>query len=77
MAKAASEYNTTVYVGGLDKHKVNERLLRETFAKFGPIDEIRLFEEKGYGFIKFQTHDAVTTAICEMTGATVNGCQVR
>ena len=38
--------------------------------------EIRLFEEKGYGFIKFQTHEAATQAICEMTGVTVNGCQV-
>ena len=38
VAKAASEYNTTVYVGGLDKLKVNERLLRETFTKFGSID---------------------------------------
>ena len=35
--------------------------------------EIRLFEEKGYGFIKFQTHQAATAAICDMHGAIING----
>lgn len=35
-----------------------------------------MFEEKGYGFLKFQTHLAATQAICEMTGQMINGCQV-
>ena len=38
--------------------------------------EVRLFEDKGYGFLKFQTHLAATQAICEMTGQMLNGCQV-
>ena len=33
--------------------------------------EIRLFDNKGYGFIKFQTHVAATSAICEMHGKSV------
>jgi len=73
VARASSEHNTTVYVGGIQKGHNNDRLLRDTFNRFGPIEEIRLFEEKGYGFIKFQTHQAATAAICDMHGAIING----
>lgn len=77
VAKASSEYNTTVYVGGVEKGRINDALLREQFSRFGPIDEVRLFEDKGYGFLKFQTHLAATQAICEMTGQMLNGCQLK
>jgi len=38
VAKASSEYNTTVYVGGIEKGRVNDASLREQFSRFGPID---------------------------------------
>ena len=38
VAKASSEYNTTVYVGGVEKGRINDALLREQFSRFGPID---------------------------------------
>lgn len=72
VARASSEYNTTVYVGGIQRNGSNDALLRDNFSCFGPIEEIRLFEEKGYGFIKYQTHQAATKAIVEMNGTTVN-----
>ena len=88
VARAASEYNTTVYVGGIretDDKGYNDKLLRDNFTQFGSIEglfskfnkilikflEIRLFDNKGYGFIKFQTHVAATSAICEMHGKSV------
>ena len=47
VAKASSEYNTTVYVGGIEKGRVNDASLREQFSRFGPIDgknKIRSFK---------------------------------
>ena len=38
VARASSEHNTTVYVGGIQKGHNNDRLLRDTFNRFGPIE---------------------------------------
>ena len=42
--------NSTVYFGGCAD--VNEELVRSIFARFGYIQEIRIFKEKGYAFIR-------------------------
>lgn len=75
IAKATSEYNTTVYVGGIQKDAHSQQLLFETFARFGPVEEVRLFES--FGFVKMQTHQAATNAICEMNGASISGTTVK
>ena len=61
---------TFVFQDILKKTK-NQLLIQKYF-----FSEVRLFEDKGYGFLKFQTHLAATQAICEMTGQMLNGCQV-
>ena len=42
VGKASSQFNTTVYVGGLERDKISEAVLREHFSKFGPIDGMKL-----------------------------------
>lgn len=38
VARASSEYNTTVYVGGIQRSANNDKLLRDNFLRFGPIE---------------------------------------
>ena len=44
------ETNSTVYFGNCAE--VSEDLVRSYFEPYGPIQEVRLFREKGYAFIR-------------------------
>ena len=48
-------------------------LLRGAFSPFGSILEIRVFKEKGYGFIRFGDKASACKAICEMHNKEVSG----
>lgn len=48
-----------------------EELLRAAFGDFGDILECRIFKEKGYAFIRFDSHEAATRAIVNMHGKPV------
>ena len=47
----SSPTNCTVYCGGIASG-LSEDLLQKTFAHFGSIQEIRIFKDKGYAFIR-------------------------
>ncbi|KAE8741879.1 hypothetical protein FOCC_FOCC012582 [Frankliniella occidentalis] len=49
----SSPTNCTVYCGGLAAG-LSEELMTKTFAPFGNIQEIRVFKDKGYAFIRPQ-----------------------
>ncbi|PAA74732.1 hypothetical protein BOX15_Mlig005244g2 [Macrostomum lignano] len=72
VAQAASNSNCTVYVGGITRG-LCEELLREAFKDFGEILEVRVFKEKGYAFVRFDTHEGATKAIITMHGKDVGG----
>ncbi|KAL8592134.1 hypothetical protein ACOMHN_033505 [Nucella lapillus] len=67
----SSQSNCTVYCGGVSAGLTDE-LMRNTFKQFGTINEIRVFKEKGYAFIRFSSKDAATNAICTVNGTTIN-----
>ena len=48
----SSPTNCTVYCGGIT-NGLSEDLLQRTFANFGAIQEIRIFKDKGYAFIRY------------------------
>ncbi len=48
----SSPTNCTVYCGGIAVG-LSEELLQKTFAHFGCIQEIRIFKDKGYAFIRY------------------------
>lgn len=48
----SSPTNCTVYCGGIASG-LSEELLQKTFAHFGSIQEIRIFKDKGYAFIRY------------------------
>ncbi|XP_035672170.1 nucleolysin TIAR-like isoform X4 [Branchiostoma floridae] len=72
----ASPTNTTVYCGGITKG-LTEDLMRNTFSNFGPIQEIRVFPEKGYSFIRFFSHEVAAMAIVTVNGTQIEGQAVK
>lgn len=49
--KQSSATNCTVYCGGLI-NGLTEELVQKTFSPFGSIQEIRVFKDKGYAFVR-------------------------
>jgi len=50
----SSPTNCTVYCGGIT-NGLSEELMQKTFSPFGQIQEIRVFKDKGYAFIRWLT----------------------
>lgn len=63
---------TTVYIGGVAPD-VTEYQIREAFADYGIIIEIRIQGDKGFAFVKYKTHEAAAKAIISVTGKQVGG----
>lgn len=72
----SSATNCTVYCGGIVQGLTDE-LIQKTFYQFGPIQEIRVFKDKGYAFIKFHTKESATNAIVSVHNTEINGQPVK
>ncbi|KAK7463980.1 hypothetical protein BaRGS_00038020 [Batillaria attramentaria] len=72
----SSPTNCTVYCGGVT-NGLSEDLMRNTFKSYGTIQEIRVFKDKGYAFIRFSSKEAATQAICAVHGSTINDQTVK
>lgn len=72
----SSPTNCTVYCGGVTNN-LTEELMRETFDSFGAIQDVRVFKEKGYAFVRFGSKEEATKAICGVHGTTVAEQQVK
>lgn len=72
----SSPTNCTVYCGGI-MAGLSDELIQKTFSAFGPIQEIRVFKDKGYAFIKFATKEAATNAIVATHNTDVLGQTVK
>mmetsp|Transcript_19905 Transcript_19905/g.33929 ORF Transcript_19905/g.33929 Transcript_19905/m.33929 type:complete len:291 (+) Transcript_19905:58-930(+) len=76
IAGQTTSTNSTVYVGNLPPD-VTESMLGATFQTYGAIDEVRIQKGKGYGFVKFQTHEQAARAIVSANETTVGGRPIR
>lgn len=74
--KQSSVTNSTVYCGGI-MSGLTEELMQETFGRFGEVLETRVFKEKGFAFVRFDSKKAATEAIVATHGAEVNGYSVK
>jgi len=72
-----SPTNTTVYCGGFPANVITEDTMHKHFGQFGTIQDIRVFKDKGYAFIKFTTKEAATHAIENTHNTEINGCPVK
>ncbi len=69
-------YNTTVYLGNLPPQTSQEEL-RPLFQQLGIVIEIRMQADRGYGFVKLDTHENAAQAILQLQGADFGGRQLR
>jgi len=67
--------NRTVYFGGCAD--INEDLVRSVFAPFGYIQEIRVFKDKKYAFVRFSSKESACQAICHLHGSEIQGQLIR
>ncbi|XP_063981104.1 nucleolysin TIAR isoform X3 [Diachasmimorpha longicaudata] len=72
----SSPTNCTVYCGGLT-NGLTEELMQKTFSAFGSIQEIRVFKDKGYAFVRFSTKESATHAIVAVHNTDINGQTVK
>ncbi|KAJ1521351.1 hypothetical protein ONE63_003027 [Megalurothrips usitatus] len=72
----SSPTNCTVYCGGLAAG-LSEDLMTKTFAPFGNIQEIRVFKDKGYAFVRFATKESATHAIVAVHNTDIGGQPVK
>ncbi|XP_065556661.1 nucleolysin TIAR-like [Artemia franciscana] len=72
----SSPTNCTVYCGGFGP-SVGEETIQKTFTPYGQIQEIRVFKDKGYAFIRFATKESATHAIVAVHNTEMGGSVVK
>uniref|UniRef100_A0A8C5EB16 RRM domain-containing protein n=1 Tax=Gouania willdenowi TaxID=441366 RepID=A0A8C5EB16_GOUWI len=72
----SSPSNCTVYCGGVSSG-LTEQLMRQTFSPFGQIMEVRVLPDKGYSFVRFNSHESAAHAIVSVNGSSVEGHMVK
>lgn len=68
--------NCTVYIGGI-MNGLNEDVLRQKFIQYGRIVDMKVFKDRGFGFIKFLDKYSATRAIMEVNSTEFRGQIVR
>ncbi|ETN45019.1 uncharacterized protein HMPREF1541_09895 [Cyphellophora europaea CBS 101466] len=65
-------WQTTCYVGNLTPYTTQADLV-PLFQNFGYVVETRFQSDRGFSFIKMDTHENAAMAICQLSGYNVNG----
>lgn len=65
-------WQTTCYVGNLTPYTTHTDVV-PLFQNFGFVVESRFQADRGFAFIKMDTHENAAMAICQMNGYNVNG----
>ncbi|GJN92371.1 hypothetical protein Rhopal_005401-T1 [Rhodotorula paludigena] len=68
----APAFNTTIYVGNLVPFATQADLI-PLFQGFGYIVEIRMQADRGFAFVKLDSHENAANAIVNLNGAMVHG----
>ncbi|ORX82081.1 hypothetical protein K493DRAFT_320519 [Basidiobolus meristosporus CBS 931.73] len=66
------QHNTTIYAGNLAPYTTQEQLY-PIFQQYGYIIDIRMQVDRGFAFVKLDTHENAAMAIVSLHGAVVNG----
>ena len=77
MFNQSSPTNCTVYCGGFSNNSLNEEVIARSFSPFGPIQDIRVFRDKGYAFIRFINKESAARAIEHANNSEINGQMVK
>lgn len=66
------QWQTTCYVGNLTPYTTQNDLV-PLFQNFGYVVETRFQSDRGFAFIKMDSHENAAMAICQLSGYNVNG----
>ncbi|KAK5167626.1 E3 ubiquitin-protein ligase pub1 [Saxophila tyrrhenica] len=66
------QWQTTCYVGNLTPYTTQNDLV-PLFQNFGYVTETRFQADRGFAFVKMDTHENAASAICQLNGYQVNG----
>ncbi|KEF53442.1 uncharacterized protein A1O9_10417 [Exophiala aquamarina CBS 119918] len=72
VANQTPSWQTTCYVGNLTPYTTQTDLV-PLFQNFGYVVETRFQSDRGFAFIKMDTHENAAMAICQLSGYNVNG----
>ena len=70
------QYNTTVYVGNLVPYATQADLI-PLFQSIGYLSEIRMQADRGFAFVKLDTHEHAAMAIVQLQGQMVHGRPIK
>jgi nucleolysin TIA-1/TIAR len=65
-------WQTTCYIGNLTPYTTQQDLI-PLFQNFGYVVETRFQSDRGFAFVKMDTHENAAMAICQLSGYNVNG----
>lgn len=65
-----------LFVGNLS-YQLTEEEFRQTFQGYGQIKELRLLQNKGFGFVEFENPESAQKALEELNGKEVKGRKMR
>ena len=66
------QWQTTCYVGNLTPYTTQNDLV-PLFSNFGYVTETRFQSDRGFAFVKMDSHENAAMAICQLSGFHVNG----
>ncbi|KAL8821122.1 MAG: hypothetical protein Q9191_007374 [Dirinaria sp. TL-2023a] len=66
------QWQTTCYVGNLTPYTTQSDLV-PLFSNFGYVTETRFQSDRGFAFVKMDTHENAAMAICQLSGFHING----
>ena len=72
----ASQLNTTIYIGNVPPNTTFD-MLQPVFQAYGYVQDIKVHADRGFAFVKMDTHENAAMAICYLTGAFFNGAKLK
>jgi len=76
VVQQTSPYNSTVYVGNLVPYCTQADLI-PLFQSIGYVSEIRMQADRGFAFVKLDTHENAAMAIVQLQGQAVHGRPIK
>lgn len=76
VVQQTAPYNTTVYVGNLVPYCTQADLI-PLFQSIGYLSEIRMQADRGFAFVKLDTHEHAAMAIVQLQGQMVHGRPIK
>ncbi|KAK9378869.1 uncharacterized protein V2V93DRAFT_375248 [Kockiozyma suomiensis] len=69
-------WQTTVYVGNLSPYTTQNEIV-PLFQSFGYVVDVRIQPERGYAFVRMDSHQVAALAIAQINGVMINGRPVK